>query len=96
MLTLLGSRWPGTFQSSDILRFSNDTFDPDISAFSAEFFDALEAVTGFAPPKTYSARTLTWRLKAIVDAPALVHGRLMQLRFVPHHDGGWFFVEKLP
>jgi hypothetical protein len=96
VLTLLGSRWPGTFQSSDILRFSNDAFDPDISAFSAEFFDALEAATGLPPAKTYSARTLTWRLKAIADAPAPVNGKLMQLRFVPHHDGGWFFVEQLP
>jgi hypothetical protein len=96
VLTLLGSRWPGTFQSSDILRFSNDAFDPDISTFSAEFFDALEAATGLPPAKTYSARTLTWRLKAIADAPAPVNGKLMQLRFVPHHDGGWFFVEKLP
>jgi hypothetical protein len=95
VLTLLRSRFPGTFQSSDILNFSKDTFDRDASAFSGEFFDALEAATGIAPPKTYSARTLTWRLKAIVDAPALVHGKLIQLRFTPHHDGGWFSIEVL-
>jgi hypothetical protein len=95
VLTLLRSRWPGTFQSSHILNFLKNTLDSDASSFAAEFFDALEAVTGFAPPKTYSVRTLTWRLKAIVDAPALVHGKLMQLRFIPHHDGGWFCMEEL-
>jgi hypothetical protein len=96
VLSLLRGRWPGTFQSSDILSFSKNTFDPDVSAFSAEFFDALEAATGLPPAKAYSARTLTWRLKAIVDAPAPANGKLMQLRFAPHHGGGWFSVEELP
>jgi hypothetical protein len=95
VLALLRSRWPGTFQSSDILDFCNNTFGENASSFTGEFFDALETATGSKPPKAYSARSLTWRLKAIVDAPALVNGKLMQLRFNPHHDVGWFSVEEL-
>jgi hypothetical protein len=94
-LTLLHKWWPGTFRSSDILSFTKNQFNSDSSAFSEEFFDALEAATGQPPPKAYSARTLTWRLKAIVDAPVLINGKLMELQFTPHHDGGLFAVREI-
>ncbi len=97
VLRLLRGRWPGTFRASDILAFTNNSYDQDAPAFAEEFFPALEEATEKAPLRAYSSTYLSSRLRSLRDAPVMVDGVLMVLRYSPHPEhGGLFSVEVLP
>jgi hypothetical protein len=96
VLKLLRGRWPNGCTAATVLSFTNNSYDRDAPAFSAEFFDALAAATGqIPPPNGYSTRSLTGRLKAVREAPTEVDGATMILRFTPHNDGGTFTVQEV-
>jgi hypothetical protein len=97
VLDLLHSRWPGsTFKATEVLDIITvgRLHDQD---FIREFTSALGEATGRpAPQQGYSARVLTWRLKALVDNVVAVNGRRLRLRYWPDPHGGHFSVEELP
>lgn len=106
VLRLLHDRRPGGVTAAGILAFTAlatgyvDFHDPkavqrrdDAIAFNAAFYDALEAASGQTPPKAYSTRILTGRLKAIIDAPTEHNGQTLVLEFKPHNQGGSFIAK---
>jgi hypothetical protein len=60
----------------------------------AAFRDILEAASGKAI-KLATPHVVTWRLKAIVDAPAIVDGHLVALKYMPDNYGGTFRVDAI-
>jgi hypothetical protein len=58
-----------------------------------EFKAALEQASG-KPMPIITPTTITWRLKALKDAPVLIEGATLALRYVPDRtkNGGTFIV----
>ena len=96
MLTKLHERWPGSFKAADVAVFVN-SIAPGAPQFQAEFMSALEIAASRTNPKTITGQTLSWRLKAIVDAPAWVGETMMSLRRskASDHLGDVFSVRPL-
>jgi hypothetical protein len=95
VLGLLRAQWPGTFTAADVLAYAYAFGDPAAANFAREFFDAIEAATGRNPPREYSARSLSWRLKALIDAPVEHDGKLLCLRWNALHQANQFEVQVL-
>jgi hypothetical protein len=89
VLDALLNRWPNGFKASDVSSYASQG---EISAI--EFKAALEQASG-KPLLIITPTTVTWRLKALVDAPVLVGERVLVLRYVPDKskNGGLFRVE---
>jgi hypothetical protein len=95
VLDLLHSRWPGTsFKTGAVLNIINAGHLADAD-FIREYLSALDDATGLPAPKAYSARVMTWRLKALVDNAVIVGGRRLCLRYWPDEHGGDFSVEEM-
>jgi hypothetical protein len=89
VLGALRARWPGTFKAADVAAYAGAAADDAI-----EFKSALEQAAGKAI-KIVSPVSLTWRLKAIADAPVKVDGKVLALRYTADRagNGGTFSVE---
>jgi hypothetical protein len=90
VLDTLRTTQTAEFKASDVATFAGSAVSED----SFEFKAALEAASG-KPLPIITATTVAWRLKAIADAPVLVGGKLLVLRYSKDggKHGGTFAVE---
>jgi len=86
VLDVLRRRWPSSFEAREVATYAGQD-EQDAIAFKA----ALEMASGKSL-KIISSTTVAWRLKALVDTPANVGGKVLVLRFKVHHEGGIFSV----
>ena len=90
VLDVLNSRWTAGFKASDLVSFVGAADEAAIN-----FKAALEQATG-KPVQTVTATVITWRLKALVDAPVQVGDRVLVLRYSAERGhGGTFAVSAL-
>ncbi len=91
VLDVLRRRWPGGCKASDVALFVGQ-----FEQGGTEFRAALEQASGKLL-KVVTATTLTWRLKAVADAPVLLGDTTLALRYVPDRsgNGGTFTVSKV-
>lgn len=91
VLETVRSKWPSGFKASDVAIYAATA---DEGAF--EFKAALEQASGKAL-KVITPTSVTWRLKAIVDAPVTMGSKTMVLRLVPSSSGhgGDFSVKEI-
>ena len=90
VLDVLNSRWSGGFKASDLVSFVGGA---DKAAIN--FKAALEQATGKSV-QTVTATVITWRLKALVDAPVQVGDRVLVLRYTAERGhGGTFAISSL-
>jgi len=70
---------------------------PDLPGIEDQFKAALEQAAGKLLP-IITSTTVTWRLKALIDAPVLVGKHVLVLRYAPDEakNGGFFRVEPVP
>jgi hypothetical protein len=73
------TKWRSGCKASDVAAFVNWG---DVAAF--EFKAALETASEKAI-KVVTATTITWRLKALIDAPVKIANSIFVLHFWPHH-----------
>jgi hypothetical protein len=92
VLDALWSRWPNGFKASHVSSYAGEA---ETSAI--EFKAALEQAAGKLLP-IITSTTVTWRLKALIDAPVLVGKHVLVLRYAPDEakNGGFFRVEPVP
>jgi hypothetical protein len=90
VLSTLREKWPTGFKAIDVSAFIDD--DDAIGEFKA----ALEQAAGKSI-QVVSPKVLTWRLKAVMDAPIGIDGKIMVLRYTPDKSGhgGDFRVEEI-
>jgi hypothetical protein len=88
VLDVLRKHWTESFTASDVATFAGQALGEAI-----EFKAALEAASG-KPLAVLTATTVAWRLKALADAPVLVGGDLVALRYSPGKTGS-FIIKKL-
>jgi hypothetical protein len=88
VLEVLRARWPGSFKAAEVAAYAGAADEA-----SVEFKAALEQAAGKAI-KIVSPVILTWRLKAIADAPVKVDGNVLTLRYTADKsgNGGTFWV----
>jgi hypothetical protein len=86
VLRILRERWPGGCQARNIASYINREEE------GMELLTALEAAAGRSL-KTMTVATVTWRLKAIADAPVYVDDDVLVLRYERDHQGGTFTVK---
>jgi hypothetical protein len=91
VIDVLGTKWPYGCRAVDIAVYAGQN-TPE----AEEFRSNLEAAGG-KPMKTVTARTVTWVLKAMVDAPVRVGDDVMVLRYrsTGSHHSGTFVVQKM-
>jgi hypothetical protein len=89
VLDVLHSRWPQGFKASDVAAFTGKASEAAI-----EFKAALEAASGKLLA-IVTATMVSWRLKALKDAPVMVGDDLFALRYRPDKQGGTFTVEPI-
>jgi hypothetical protein len=89
VLDLLRSRWPNGFKANDVSSYASQS---EIGAM--EFRAALEQASG-KPLLLITPTSVSWKLKALVDAPVLVGDRVLALRRTADKtkNGGFFRVE---
>jgi hypothetical protein len=89
VIDVLRDRWAAGFGSADVALFAGQATQEAI-----EFKAALEQASG-KPMPIITPTTITWRLKALKDAPVLIEGATLALRYVPDKakNGGAFTVE---
>jgi hypothetical protein len=90
VLDVLSRRWPNGFQAANVAHYAGEAEEGAIA-----FRDALELASG-KPLKIISATTVTWRLKALADAPVDIGVRRLVLRYQPNTHAGSFVVKQLP
>ena len=81
VLDVLRSRWPIGFKAAEIAAYAGAADEGAI-----EFKSALEQASGKAI-KVVAPTVITWRLKAIVDSPAVIDGQVVALRYMPDRNG---------
>jgi hypothetical protein len=81
VLRVIGTLWPHGCKASDIARYASATDEAAV-----EFRIALEGAAGKAI-RVPTSTVITWRLKAIVDSPAEVGGKVVALRYRPNTSG---------
>jgi hypothetical protein len=88
VLEALHGKWSGQFKAAEVATYAGAA---DESAI--EFKAALEQASGKAI-KIVTPTVLTWRLKAIVDAPVMMNGKTLTLRYMADKsgNGGTFSV----
>jgi len=91
VLDTLRTNWPGGFKAGDLAFYLGAT---DLE--SIEVKGALEQASGKSLP-ILTATAVTWRLKALVDAPVLIGGHVWVLRYTPNTsgNGGEFSVREV-
>jgi hypothetical protein len=91
VLQVLAERWPAGFKAAEASFFAGAA-----SETSVEFKTALEQASGKAI-KVVTPTIITWRLKAIADAPVEIDGRVVALRYMPdaNGNGGTFLVREI-
>jgi hypothetical protein len=100
VLDVLRSKWPkaALFQASDVVRHCLSTdFHYNFTSEATSFKADLELACGKSIA-IVSAPVITWRLKAIIDQPAVVEGKTLVLRYKkPNRDGryGGFKIEEI-
>jgi hypothetical protein len=83
--------WPNGTQARNVANHAGRPGEQE-----QEFLTALVAATGDRPLPTITAKTVTWRLKAIKDAPAMVGDAILVLRHThDHYSGDRFTVVEL-
>jgi hypothetical protein len=89
VLDVIREGWPAGVKAAEVATLAAET-----SSSGAAFKSALELASGKGLP-IVTAVTVTWRLKAIVDAPIVVSGKTIALRYLPDvgKHGGIFRVE---
>jgi hypothetical protein len=87
VLITLRTNWPNGFKGADVSAFIDN--DDEVGEFRA----ALEEAAGKI--HVVSPKTVTWRLKAIADAPIEIDGKILVLKWTPDKSrhGGDFRVE---
>jgi hypothetical protein len=88
VLDVLRTNWKDGFKASDVALFTGQA-----SEEAVEFKAALEAASGKLLP-IITATTITWRLKALTDAPVLLDDGVVVLRYASDKskNGGGFIV----
>ena len=89
VLDVLQTKWPKGCQARDIASYAGLAEEGAI-----EFRAALEQASGKAI-KVITATTITWRLKALVDAPVQTTDGVVVLRYLPDDHGGRFEVKTI-
>ncbi len=91
VLDVLRTEWPNGFKASDVAVYAGSA---DIA--SIEFKAALEQASR-KMIKIVTATVITWRLKAIVDAPVMLGGKVVALRYTPDKlgHGGEYVVREV-
>ncbi len=88
VLDVLRTKWREGCKAADVAMFAGQATQETI-----EFKAALEQASG-KPMPIITPTTITWRLKALKDAPVLIEGATLALRYVPDRtkNGGTFIV----
>lgn len=90
VLDVLHSKWPHGFKASDLASFMGAADETAI-----DFKASLELAAG-NPMLVVTATVITWRLKALVEAPVRVGEGVLVLQYAPYRGhGGMFFVRCL-
>jgi hypothetical protein len=89
VLDVLFRRWPNGFQAANVAHYAGEAEESAIA-----FRDALELASG-KPLKIISATSVTWRLKALADAPVDIGDRRLVLRYQPDAHAGSFLVKQV-
>jgi hypothetical protein len=90
VLDVLSTRNSEAFKAAELVGFVGDAREDSIN-----FKAALELATG-KPMPVVTATVITWRLKALVDAPVQVGDRVLVLRYTAERGhGGMFSVSSL-
>jgi hypothetical protein len=89
VLDVIHTKWPRGCKASDVAAYAGAAEEGAI-----EFKAALEQASGKAI-KIVTATTITWRLKALVDAPVALDAAVLVLRYLPHHNAGTFVVTEV-
>jgi hypothetical protein len=89
VLDVLQSKWRYGCQARDIATYAGAADEGAI-----EFKAALEQASGKAI-KVVTATTITWRLKALLDAPVRLADTVVALRYLPSDHGGTFIAKAL-
>jgi hypothetical protein len=89
VLDALQTKWPHGFKAADLTQYLSY-----VDAASIELKAALEQASGKALP-IITPTAVTWRLKAITDAPVLIGDNVWMLTYTPDKskNGGTFAVE---
>jgi hypothetical protein len=86
VLDVMRTKWPTFATAADVASYCAQA-NEDAIAFKVAIEQAsLSAI------KVITSHTLTWRLKAITDAPVLVGDDVLVLRYQRGHEGGVFRV----
>jgi hypothetical protein len=89
VLDMMRTKWPTFATAADVASYCAQMNEEAI-AFKVAIEQASLNVL-----KVITAHTLTWRLKAITDAPVFVGNDVLVLRYQKGHEGGVFRVAKL-
>jgi hypothetical protein len=91
VLDVIMDKWPYGAKSSDIAGYASE-----MGGSGAAFRAAIELASGKGMP-TVTATSVTWRLKALVDAPVSIGGKVFCLRYLPDRtkSGGTFGVKPI-
>src|SRR5262249_27852033 len=89
VIEVIRSRWPHGCMAREVAAYAGAAEEGSI-----EFKAALEQASGKAI-KVVTATTVTWRLKALLDAPVALDGGIFVLRYLPDHDAGTFVVGEI-
>ena len=91
VLEVLRAEWPSGCTAKQVATHAGQATDSAIA-----FKSALETAAGKAI-KIVTPTTVSWRLKAITDAPVRVGDRAMSLKYKPdRYDGGRFTIVSMP
>jgi hypothetical protein len=86
VLDALNTRWPGGFKATELVGFVGGANEQAIN-----FKAALEQAAG-KPLPIITATAITWRLKALIDAPVRVGDHVLALRYAAERGHGGTFV----
>jgi hypothetical protein len=91
VLDILLHKWPNGCKASDVAMLAGSATEEAI-----EFKAALEQASG-KPLPAITATTITWRLKALTDAPVLIGESTFALRYAPdgNKHGATFVVKRV-
>jgi hypothetical protein len=89
VLRVLHTEWPSGCQARDIAAYAGRAEEDAI-----EFKAALEQASGKAI-KVVTATIITWRLKALIDAPVQIDDAVVALRYLTDDHGGTFTVKTI-
>ncbi len=89
VLHVMRAKWPDGCTASDVARYAGTAEEGAIA-----FKSALEQASGKAI-KIVTPTVITWRLKAVADAPVQADDEVIALRYVPDDHGGLYSVAPL-